>query len=109
MNIQEYNELQELQNKIRVNSATLNDYKRYEQVLKENGIYNDVDVALKQRGLNSLGEYYYSRIKAKTFEQKLMYNGELLGWILGIGGALLLLWTIKESNKSSQKDIRIKS
>ena len=55
---------------------------------------------VKQFGFNSLEEYYYKRDKAKTFEQQSLLNGELLGWILGVGGALLLLWSLAENKKT---------
>lgn len=102
MNSKEYNELQVLHGKIRGNTATSGDYSRYEDILARNGISHEQFVRiLRQNGFSSLEQYYTQRQVAQTPEQRFVVEGAVLGAILGIGGALLLYWGLKQMSATT--------
>ena len=93
-------ELRILLDKIRYNTAKLSDYNRYEEILVQNGITDQQMVMiLRRNGFYSIEQYLNQRATAKTIDEKRRTEGEILGGILGLGGGLLLLWTLLSSKK----------
>lgn len=91
-------ELENLQHKIRYNIAKYDDYKRYENILTSYGLSNErILNELKKAGFNSLEEYVYKRQNANSLADKKMTEGDILAWLLGIGGALLLFWALTKN------------
>lgn len=95
-------ELRSLLDKIRSNSANLNDYQKYENILSKNGITADeMAMVLRRNGFYSIEQYFNQRTKAQSLDEKRRTDGELLGAILGLGGGLLLLWGLLASKKNT--------
>jgi len=96
--------LRGLQDKIRYNAASIEDYHKYENILKENGVAEeDLVGVLKRNGFYNWEQYFNQRQAAKgtkDFEEKRRTEGATLGWILGIGGALLLLWAATSTSNN---------
>ncbi len=84
-------EFDQLSNKIKHNSATIDDYYRYENVLRSKG-YSDEQIwsRLKNQGIYSWEEYLDRRNKAQGREEKNTLEVLILGGLLGLGLALVL-------------------
>ncbi|MBI5326159.1 MAG: hypothetical protein HZB41_12960 [Ignavibacteriae bacterium] len=99
INKQIADELKGLQEKIRYNFASLEDYKKYEQMLLDYGYSQDeIQNELKRMGFYSWEQYINNKSKPKTFAERLK-DGEFNGWILGLGTALLLYFALKDDKK----------
>lgn len=93
--------LEDLRFKIRNNTASVDEYNQYEQIIRENGLIDELSPILKRYGFKSWAEYIDRRKKAKTLSERSTVNGEMLGLILGVSAALLLIWAISQNNKSN--------
>lgn len=84
------NELEVLSKKIEQNTATLTDYKRYEQILLEGGLSHDyIFHSLSQAGFDTWEEFVEAR-KRKQRKSDDLESG-LIGGLVGIGLGLLLI------------------
>jgi hypothetical protein len=85
--------------KIRHNSATLNDYYDFERILAQNGVTkNELMTELFQRGINGWEQYLIQRGKAQTYQER-RELGQILGGILGLAGGILASWLIYKAIK----------
>lgn len=85
-----YIELENLTQKIESNNATLNDYKRYEQLLVEGGLSREYIFSYLQRaGFNTWEELVQAR-RTKENEKKERNESLTVAAIVGIGIALLI-------------------
>lgn len=91
--------LEDLRFKIRGNTATVEDYKEYEKIINDYGLIDELSSVLKRYGYTSWHEYIDQRKNAKTFRERNVVNGDMLGLILGVSSALLLLWALGKNDK----------
>jgi hypothetical protein len=83
-----YSELEVLTQKIEKNSAELNDYKRYEELLQKGGLSTEYIYSyLNRAGFNDWNELINAR---KDREKKETSNAVVVGGIIGLGIALLI-------------------
>ena len=85
-----FNELEHLSNKIEINTATIEDYKRYETLLIGAGLPRDYIFAyLKKAGFNSWEDLVYARRRKEQIRQERL-EAAVVGGIVGLGVGLLL-------------------
>lgn len=92
MTQQEIDKIKELKYKIGENTASLQEYQEYEQILINNGVPKEQLIGiLRQNGIYSWEQYLLQRNKAlKTFEQKRVLDSQIAGALMGVGAGLLL-------------------
>ena len=84
-----YNELEVLTQRIEQNSANLEDYQRYEFLLKKGGLSKDYIYSyLNRAGFNNWNELINARKEKEN--KKELTNATVVGGIIGIGLGLLL-------------------
>ena len=84
-----YNELEILTQKIEQNSADLEDYQRYELLLKKGGLSTEYIYSyLNRAGFNNWNELINARKNKEN--KKELTNATVVGGIIGIGLGLLL-------------------
>ena len=84
-----YNELEILTQKIEQNSADLEDYQRYELLLKKGGLSTEYIYSyLNRAGFNNWSELINARKNKEN--KKELTNATVVGGIIGIGLGLLL-------------------
>ncbi len=100
MTVIEYKEINDLSKKIDSNTATLDDYKRYELLLLSGGISKDyIYNYLSKAGFNSWDEFVKARQNKETERNNAIIVGSLVG--IGIGLFLLTLIDKKYHNKKT--------
>lgn len=96
------NELLEIENiseKIRYNTAILQDFKNYENLLVKAGIpIEKVNSNIKKHGFESYDEYYDAKVNAKTKYEKYLLNVTIAAGLVALFGFLLYLY-----NKRNKK------
>ena len=85
-----YRELETLTQKIELNEANLNDYKRYEELLVNGGLSRDYIFSyLRRAGFNTWEEFVHAR-KTKENERKERNESLAVAAIVGVGIAMLI-------------------
>lgn len=89
-----YKELELLQAKIRANTAISEDYRRYEELLTDNGIsYQQIRNALLRHGFVSVEDFHLQRNRATTPDQRYIIEGAA-GTLLGLSEGLMMYWRV---------------
>lgn len=84
----EFDELEMLTNKIEKNTATLDDYKRYEHLLLKGGLSQEYIYSyLKRAGFSSWEDFVSAR-NDKKFSDNV--GGTIVGALIGLGIALII-------------------
>jgi len=98
MNNQILGELELLTRKIETNTATIEDYKRYEVLLLNGGLTHEYIFSyLNQAGFKNWEDFIKTRQKKQTDKDN---EAALIGGLVGLGLGLLLLGILsKSSNK----------
>ena len=97
MNNQIISELELLSRKIEQNTATLEDYKRYEVLLLNGGLsHNYIFSYLNQAGFRTWEDFVAARQKKQNDKDK---EAALVGGLVGLGLGLLLLGLFSGGNK----------
>jgi hypothetical protein len=97
MNNQIISELELLSYKIGQNTATLEDYKRYEVLLHNGGLSHDYIFSyLNQAGFRTWEDFIAARRKKQNDKDK---EATLVGGLIGLGLGLLLLGIFDRNNK----------
>jgi hypothetical protein len=90
--------LMALRKKIDSNSATLPDYSEYERILTGSGLYTHEEIMqhLNNFGYNSWDAFYKARRPVFNEPKPIGTEGAALGLVLGLGLALLLIWSVSK-------------
>lgn len=97
MNSVAINELELLSQKIEKNTATLDDYKRYEKLLLNGGLsHNYIFSYLNRAGFQTWEEFITARQKKEDNKDK---EALVVGGLVGLGLGLLLLGLFSEGKK----------
>ena len=97
MNIQILNELETLTHKIENNTATLDDYKRYEVLLLNGGLSHDYIFSyLDRAGFKNWDEFVTVR---QNKEKNQQIEAVVIGGLVGLGLALLIVALLSGGKK----------
>ena len=96
MNKSTINELEVISKKIENNTATIEDYKRYEYLLQSGGLSHDYIYSyLIRAGFNSWEDFIAARKKKENNDKE----ASLVGAIIGLGLGLLLIAMLGSNSK----------
>lgn len=96
MNIHIINELRDIQEKIKFNSAKYTDYQRFEELLIQAGYpASSIHQILTSTGFTSWDDFLIKRNQFKDIEDRERIS-KIIGWSAGIIGGLFILWLINK-------------